>query len=499
MKIGTRLALVLLLALTPVVATFTYFNIRLSSQVYIQNLERGTRAISRGLRAALYTDVLNGDWTKVRAVLEEVRRQGVEVAVFKPDGSLWYALPFFPDALLPPRGTLASITDDTILESNREVSGRSWFFRLVPLDVAGRSAIGYMLVAEDLTDVREDGARRVAYSVTAAFVVLALAASIIILATHRYVSGPLAELSRRVLRFSDKDDPERSGSRDEVESLTEEFRRLDSQLTSARERLLSEHRRQLELERNLRHTEKLATIGTLASGLAHEIGSPMAVIRGRAEYLLQNNSSGPNGPTAHKLSENLGIIISQIDRISGIVHLLLDYTRRREPLRVTCDLRQIINRALGLLETEANRRGVTISTALGRIPLMTDCDADQLQQVFVNLGMNALDAMVDQGGGTVRVSAEIGKHRANDAQVLRVIVEDSGPGVPEDVRAQIFDPFFTTKPPGKGTGMGLAVSQSILQDHNGEITVEPGPAGGARFVVTLPLTSRRIEQQRAAS
>jgi signal transduction histidine kinase len=492
MKVGTRLALVLLLALTPVVAIFTYFNLHLSSQVYIQNLERGTRAVSRGLGAALYTDVRNGKWDQVRSVLEEVRRQGIEAAVFKPDGTLWFELPFFPDALRPQPAAFAAVARAKRLETDRDVSGRSWFCRLAPLD-GGKSVVGYLLVAEDLTEVREEGERRVAYSVVAAFIVLALAASIITLATRRYVSGPLAELSRRVLQFSASDDLERTTGRDEVESLAEEFRRLDSELTNARERLLREHRRQLELERNLRHTDKLATIGTLASGLAHEIGSPMAVIRGRAEHLLHNNLG------AQKISESLTIIISQIDRISGIVHLLLDYARRREPLRVSSDVRSIIHRALGLLETEADRRNVTIVTALGRMPLMVDCDADQLQQVFVNLGMNALDAMREQGGGRLRVSAEIGDNRPGGGRVLRVFVEDTGPGVPEEVRKQIFDPFFTTKPPGQGTGMGLAVSQSILQDHDGEITVEPRSSGGGRFVVHLPLAGRRAEKQRAAS
>jgi two-component system NtrC family sensor kinase len=492
-KIGTRLALVLLLALTPVVALFTYFNLRLSSQVYIQNLERGTRAVSRGLRAALYTDARSNEWGKVSAVLEEVRRQGIEAAVFKLDGSIWFKLPFFPDSLLLPPSAIIGVNDNHLLEITRNVSGRSWFCRVVPLDVANRAPIGYLLVAEDLTDVREESDRRAAYSLVAAFVVLALATSIIVLATRRYVSRPLAELSRRVLQFSANDEPERTTGLDEVESLTEEFRRLDRELTSARERLLREHRRQLELERNLRHTDKLATIGTLASGLAHEIGSPMAVIRGRAEYLLHNK------PGAQKLAESLTIIINQIDRISGIVHLLLDYARRREPQRVSCDIRPIINRALGLLETEAERRNVAIVNELGPIPLIVDCDADQLQQVFVNLGMNALDAQVEQGGGILRVSTEIRALPNEDEPKLRVIVEDSGPGVPEEARSQIFDPFFTTKPPGKGTGMGLAVSQSILQDHNGEITVEPGVTGGARFVVNLPLAGRGVQQHRMAS
>ncbi|MGH7908082.1 MAG: sensor histidine kinase, partial [Candidatus Binataceae bacterium] len=274
----------------------------------------------------------------------------------------------------------------------------------------------------------------------------------------------------------------------EVESLTEEFRRLNGHLSAARARLLREHRRQLELERTLRHSDKLATIGTLASGLAHEIGSPMAVIRGRAEYLLHSN------PAPQKMSEGLGIIINQIDRISGIVHRLLDYARRREALRVPSDIRPIILRTLRLLETEAARRRVEIAAELGAVPLIADCDADQLQQVFVNLGMNALDAMTGKGG-MLRVSAGVSAN-GHDAS-LRIVFEDNGPGIAAEDRSHIFDPFFTTKPPGKGTGMGLAVSQSIVQDHDGEIAMEPGITGGARFFVVLPAARQDNEPRQA--
>jgi two-component system NtrC family sensor kinase len=118
-----------------------------------------------------------------------------------------------------------------------------------------------------------------------------------------------------------------------------------------------------------------------------------------------------------------------------------------------------------------------------------ECDPDQLQQVFINLIMNALDAMTPEAGSLeVRAALE---YENGDARVARITFEDTGPGIPIENRARVFDPFFTTKDVGKGTGMGLAVSQSIVRDHDGEITLETGPAG-TRFTISLPITSRGV-------
>jgi len=487
MKIGTRLALILLTVLTPIVVLYTSFNFRLSSRVYLDNLQRETRATTRSLRAALFNDIKAQEWDQVRSVLQQIREQGTEAVVFKPDRTLWFALPAFPKQLLPDPKAFGMVDAAGAWEATRENSNRFWLCLMVPLRTGPGASIGYLLAAVDLTEVRQVNRRRLALSIVGTLLVLTLAAVFIILATRRYVTRPLSELSRRVSQFS-SNEAERSPGRNEVEFLTEEFRRLDAELSASRERLLKEHRRQLELERNLRHADKLATIGTLASGLAHEIGSPMAVIRGRAEYLL-------NDPVPDRLRDGLGIIIAQIDRISGIVHRLLDYARRREPQRVRSDLRPIVMRALSLLETEALRRNVSMQPALGLHPLMLDCDSDQLQQVFVNLGMNALDAMAEQGGGILRVTADF--RRNGSGGWLSIIFEDDGPGVAEENRAQIFDPFFTTKPPGRGTGMGLAVSQSIVQDHEGEITMEPSGERGARFFVTFPMAGEPEEHRQA--
>ena len=122
---------------------------------------------------------------------------------------------------------------------------------------------------------------------------------------------------------------------------------------------------------------------------------------------------------------------------------------------------------------------------LGDLPLTVQCDADQLQQVFVNLAVNALDAM-GSAGGVLRVLAE---SSAGESRSVRITFADTGPGVAAEDRSRVFDPFFTTKEPGKGTGMGLAISQSIMRDHGGEISFRQSTSDGSRFFVTIPVAS----------
>ena len=475
-KVGTRLTLVLLLALTPVVAFYTYWSVKRSTRTYIDDLKRETRASTRALVPAVENDLREHEWDQIGDVLRRMSRDGTVSALFDGEGKLWLAHANFPRDLWPGRIEFGRCNMEGKAEFERNLRGRRWFCRLVPVTLTGHP-IGYLLVAQDWTDISEDLRARTVGSIAAAVLVMALIAIIIPLAIRRYVSDPLSELSRRVTRFSAEHEPDRGPAGDEVELLTEEFRRLDQQLTRAGADLLERHRRELELERRLQHADRLATIGTLASGLAHEIGTPMGVIRARAEYLLHSK------PPAAKLAEGLEIIITQIDRVSGIVRMLLNYARAREPVRATCDLRSIVEHSLNLLETEAARRRVRITRDLGDRPLVAECDADQLQQVFINLAVNALDAMAAEGG-TLEVAADVSG--SNGIRQARVTFADSGPGVPPQARSRVFDPFFTTKEPGKGTGMGLAVSQSIMRDHGGDLSFESG-AEGARFFVTLPL------------
>jgi signal transduction histidine kinase len=471
----------LLIVLLPVMGGYMYWSVHRSTQGYIHDLERESRAIARSLRPAMEDDIGAGEWDQVRDVFERIRAEGTEAAVFTTDGKLRFSLPGFPERLRALAQWPKTGETNWPFEFRIDFgSNGEWVCDLVRLRNHSGAVFGYLLVANDFTDVREDLTGRVRISIIAGIATILVIAGLIALATRKYISRPLAELSRRVLRFSADDSSGRPPMRDEVQLLIGEFAKLGEQLGKARADLLEKHRSEIELERRLLHSDRLATIGSLAAGLAHEIGTPMGVIRGRAEYLLNSHSD------EKKTSDGLEIIITQIDRITNIVRMLLDYSRYREPLKLTTDVRPIVQHSLRLIETEAWKRGVRVRPALGEVPLRIDCDPDQLQQVFVNLAVNALDAMRTVGGIlTVRARVDVD----NGNSRITLIFEDTGPGIAEVHRERIFDPFFTTKQPGQGTGMGLAICQTIVQSHNGKISYESADAG-TRFFVSFPLSRR---------
>jgi len=477
-KLGSRLTMVLLLAVSPVILGYTWWSVQRSTEAYITDLKGELRTAGLGLKPAMENDLRRNESADLRDVLDRMSTDSTLAALLGPDGRVWYAPAGFPSKLVPRSGQVELAKAIGSAEFEGWIGRRYWFYRLVRLDVVPRAKPAYLLVAQDWTNISEDLRERMLISVIAALVVVAVIATIIPYVVRRYVSNPLAELSRKVVRFSKDGELEQSLNGDELKLLSQEFRRLDDQLMNARADLIKRHNRELALERQLQRAERLATIGTLASGLAHEIGTPMGVIRGRAEYLLH----GEPEPAMNR--SGLQIIINQIDRISRIVRMLLDYARAREPVRAVCDVRSVVEHALNLTETEAKGRGVTIKADLGDQAIPIRCDADQLQQVFINLIMNALDAMTPEGGRLeVRTTVEI---ESAVGRTAKISFEDTGPGVALENRARVFDPFFTTKEPGKGTGMGLAVSQSIVRDHEGEIALQTGPAG-TRFTISIPI------------
>jgi two-component system NtrC family sensor kinase len=476
-KIATRLTTILLICVIPVIGAYMYFNVHQSTRSYVEDLKRETRATTRALQAALGPDVDLREWSDIRSALSRVQQDDVAAGVFGLDGKPMLLPADFPIRPVPtPEEIRAALTSNgTEFMANRGAT--YWFCRAVALAAHSGKPDGILLVGQRWNDVENDLRTRLETAVVASLIVALFIAVAIPVVSQRYVARPLAELSDRVTRLSSEEEIEPADSGDEVEFLSEEFRRLAHELDTARARLFDESERKLELERELRRADKLAAIGTLASGLAHEIGTPLNVIRGRAEYLLSNRQNPP------RTAEGLEIIINQIDRISRIVRLLLNLGSRREHSFAVCDLRPVVQRTLALLETEAARRKVSCKVELGDDPLPVRCDADQLQQVFVNLGVNALDAM--EGGGSLTVAARRTSLGARPA--VRIVFADTGAGISPEIRTRIFDPFFTTKEPGKGTGMGLAVSEAIVRDHEGEIAVESTQAG-ARMAITLPLT-----------
>ncbi len=227
----------------------------------------------------------------------------------------------------------------------------------------------------------------------------------------------------------------------------------------------------IQMQEQLKKAERLAELGTVASGMAHEIGTPMNVILGRAEYLMDRVKEEP-------IKKGLQTIVTQVERITKVMNQLLSFARRQAPERRPLDLKAVVENSIEIFQERLARNRIQVELRLDEQCPPVLADADQMSQVLINLIMNAVHAMPD--GGALRVGME----RANDMVMLTVA--DTGHGIFPEVVKKIFEPFFTTKEFGKGTGLGLTVVKGIIEEHQGSIAVESEPEKGTTFTVLLP-------------
>jgi signal transduction histidine kinase len=274
----------------------------------------------------------------------------------------------------------------------------------------------------------------------------------------------------------------------ELVRLAESFNEMSCSLFG-KEQQVSEHVAALErANEELRqareeaiHTEKMASIGLLAAGMAHEVGTPLASIMGYAELL---STEQPGNPVIQDYTRRISGDCSRIDRI---VRGLLDFARPRGSAVEACDLRHLVSATLELLTQQGVFKLIKVSTQLDDQFPPALADPHQLQQVLINLILNSRDAMPDGGKLALRVKQEACPvFLRQQSGCLRLDVLDSGGGIPEENLSHIFDPFFTTKPPGKGTGLGLAISARIIEAFGGRITVKSVTGTGSCFTLWLP-------------
>jgi two-component system NtrC family sensor kinase len=219
-------------------------------------------------------------------------------------------------------------------------------------------------------------------------------------------------------------------------------------------------------------TERLSSLGRMAAGIAHEINNPLAGI------LLYSTNLVKKVPKDGPLKEGLEIIIHETIRCRGIIQELLEFSREQEPKKVLANVNEIIEKALSILENEFRLHHIHLEKRLATdIPEML-LDVNQMEQVFVNFLLNAIEAIEDQGAVTIRSRTE------PDKKSVIVEIKDSGVGIPQEHMDRIFEPFFSTK--AKGTGLGLAVNYGIIEKHQGQIQISSPPGQGTRVAVRLP-------------
>jgi signal transduction histidine kinase len=292
---------------------------------------------------------------------------------------------------------------------------------------------------------------------------------------------------------------------DQIGTIAGRFNAMTGSLREAREETERAAAARLGLEARLRQSEKLATIGQMAAEIAHELGTPLNVIGGRARAMArkaQKVAETAQAPDPGEVVKNATIIGDEVSRITKIIRQVLDFSRPRGPTVTRVHLGSVVAEALEFLREPIHRQGIEVDVQTMPAPPEVPGDPDQIQQVCLNLIMNAIHAMPN--GGKLRVATtrmvrrKGGLDLAPPAEYAALTIADSGPGIPAADREKIFEPFFTTKDEGQGTGLGLAVSHGIVKDHDGWIEVDSPPAGGAEFRVYLPCSTSAEEPQPAS-
>ncbi len=335
------------------------------------------------------------------------------------------------------------------------------------------------------TDIRNQGIAMALYVAGFLFVISISLFSIL----RRFVSRPVSLLTQGMEKVAggDLDSRLKLYTQDEIGALAQAFNAMTYDLKKAKNELLDwghdlEKKVQDEAEKikeahsQMIHSEKLASLGRMAAGVAHEINSPLTGIVTFGHLLREKFPSG-----SQEL-EDIDVIIEQANRCSAIIKGLLGFARASSAEKTSVNINDVMTSALNIVRNKADFFDIQFITDFAdHLPLLT-ADASQLQQVFLNMIMNAADAM--EKVGTMKMVTrsihEQGKH------LVEIEFSDTGPGIRDEDIPKLFEPFFTTKPVGKGTGLGLAVSHGIIQEHGGEILVKTQLGEGTSFFIRLP-------------
>jgi signal transduction histidine kinase len=500
MKLGTKLIVYLVATVILIMTVHGYLSIQQDKENHIRDIRMGVRGLTRVILGKLH-EILGekGDLKAIQQFIDNVGPRGNIHGLIVYDASgrsvavsqSLTEIESFPD--LDPKRVMG-IDPGPVLQSGKGADGyihapnQLIYYRVEPiLNAEGRLA-GALVLARQGANFRtgiNERRNRIIY--TAASLVLVTCA-LILLIVHRSITRPISRLIARIREIGQGNWGQRielEGG-DEIVILAAEFNRMVERLQDTYARLTKEQEERFKLETHLRQSEKLASVGQLAAGLAHEIGTPLSIIGGRAEYLIRKPRS------AAELTENLQIIRSQIDRVAAIVRQLLQFSRKTEPVMRAVQLPSLLHYVEKLLQHQIEEKKVVVENRFPESLPAIKADPDLLQQVFINLFQNSLHAV--DAGGKITIEAELPSNgrSAPDAagpdQCLQIVFEDNGSGIPPQHLGHVFDPFFTTKDVGDGTGLGLSVSYGIIRDHGGDIRVDSEDGRGARFIISLPVS-----------
>jgi two-component system NtrC family sensor kinase len=478
MRLVTKLALALVAGVFVVVAVFTALRVRGEIELFDEDARRDQRLIAVTAGAALAQSRTREDAIRL-AKRVDASRENMEIRFVSFDRS--------------PRADLRPVVEP----APGEILARGAWKQVVRR-LEGRAENDYLVtyIGAPVVDephgaiqLVESLAPRVAYVsrgmwsvIGSSLAVLAVCGLIVASIGARMVGKPVAELigATRRIGAGHFEVPEIAARRDEFGEIARAIGTMSSDLETARRRSHAETEARLAALEQLRHAERLATLGQLASVLAHELGTPLNVVAGHAKMI------GSGRLDAGGVQESSGAITAQCERMTRLVRRILDYARPKPAKRMWIDAAEVVTKAGELLGGLAQQRKVKLALSEAAEQVRVFADPEQLQQAITNLVMNAVQA--SRPGQSVDLSvSSVAREDRESARFAVLAVTDHGRGIPDEVRQRMFEPFYTTKPPGEGTGLGLSVVADVVREHGGFVDVFSKPEEGSRFLIHLPL------------
>lgn len=490
MKLARRLTLWLLLGMTAILILSGYLRVKREILLFESDMRHDQHLLGQVLGAAVASVWHRDGEVPARNLIVRANAEERDVHI------RWVWLDAPPGSPEAPRLDRAVISD---VAGGREVvrteprDGRGGHvYTYVPVEVPAARA-GALELGESLTMERSYVRTSIASTVV---VTAAMAAVSALLATWlgiHLVGRPLHELVAQARRVGAGDLTPRVEvrHRDEIGELASEMNAMCEHISEANRRASEATEARIATLEQLRHADRLNTVGKLASGIAHELGTPLNVVSGHAKMIATGEISG------REIEESARIVALQAERMTLIIRQLLDFARRRDPVRSPANVRACAVQTLTLLAPLAAKRSIALELAAEEPPVTALVDVGQIQQALTNLIVNGIQAMPKGGKLSVGVHREQAvppaDHDGRPGEYLCLWVEDQGVGMTDEVRAHVFEPFYTTKDVGEGTGLGLSVAYGIAREHGGWIGVESEPGRGSRFSIYLPLDAEARE------
>lgn len=481
MRLAAKLVLLFLFGLLLIVAVFSYLTVRQDKLAQAEHQQFASELVD-SLEPTIQKAIRENHANEIPVPIQRsARLQRVTIR--------WVELSPTGDSTRQPAPLNMIIAEREVTTVRMpSPSGEAFFYTYVPFTSRGPegSKTGKIEVATP-----ENGSDRrlrnsLMTSLAALIGVATLSGFVILIGGVRMVGKPLNELIDKVHRVGEGDfsSPVKIASNDELGRLGSALNEMCDQLSQQRSELEQETATRIDTVEQLRHAERLNSVGRMAAGIAHEIGTPLNVVTGRAELI----ASGKLGDAATR--DSALAIQSEAQRITRIIRELLDFARQSTPQRAIHNLNDLVQATFDLMEPLASKHHTTLSLLLPDEPLDANIDAGQIRQVLTNLIINAIQSTGENG--EVRISlglteaAPPNQPDSDRRSYLRISISDDGAGIAKSDIDHIFEPFYTTKDVGEGTGLGLSISHGIVQEHGGWIGVQSVPEQGSTFSVYLP-------------